>query len=155
LAASCRASRRVEGPDGEFAPREDAPLVAIHHREPHSQIPNMKRRRAGVRDHLLGGAGETSECRCEEIMARAADAEEIDLRLRHRLREFADLSIGGWIHFARQGIDLGRRRGIGENRQAQAVTHGVARRARLAGRCVRTAAPLRRRAIGVASLRTT
>jgi hypothetical protein len=122
LAAWCRPSRRLERPNGEFAPREGAPLVAIHHGEPRSEIPNTKRRRAGVRDRLRGGAGETSEGRGEEIMARAADADEIDLRLRHRPGELADLGIGGWSHLAREGINRGRRRGVGENRQAQAVT---------------------------------
>ena len=65
--------------------------------------------------------GQMAEGRGEEIVARVPDAEEIDLRLRHRPRERADLRFCGWRHLARQGIDRSRRRGIGENRQAQAV----------------------------------
>ena len=92
--------------------------------------------------------------RGKEIVARAPDAHEIDLRLRHRERMLADLRLSGWRHLARQGIDLGGGRGIGENRQAQAVAQGVARRVRLADGRARPAAPLGRRGIGVASLRT-
>src|SRR6202035_4932435 len=102
----------VEGPDGEFAPRPGARLVAVDRRQPRHQLWKMKWRGAGVRDHPRRRAGEMGQRHSDKTVARAPDTNEIDLRLRHRLRKLADLCMSGWRHLARQGIDLGGRRGI-------------------------------------------
>jgi hypothetical protein len=85
--------RRVEGPDGEFAPREGAALVAVHGDEPRDQIRKPEWRGVHSRGRLLRAVGETNECSGDKIKARAPDADKIDLRLRHRPRELADRCI--------------------------------------------------------------
>jgi hypothetical protein len=107
-------AHRVEGPDGEPAARKGATLVAVQREEPRGQL----RERAWVRvgSRIRRAVRELGERGGEEIMARAADTDEIDLRLRHRVRELAGLRVGGSRHAARQVLDRCRGRGVGENR---------------------------------------
>jgi hypothetical protein len=74
-------ARCVEGSDGELAAREGAPLVAIHRGESHGQTRD-KQRCAGrmICSRILRAWREMDERGGKEILARAPDADELDLR---------------------------------------------------------------------------
>jgi hypothetical protein len=114
-----RPAQRVEGPDREPAARKSATLVAVQREKPRGQL--RERARVRISSRILGAVHEPGERGGEEVMARAADTDEIDLRLRHRVRELAGLRVGGSRHSARQVLNYGRGRGVGKNRLAQAV----------------------------------
>src|SRR6266508_6740105 len=129
-AARIRLSRRVEIPDRELAPRQRAPLVAVHRRQPSGELGIARR---------LG----------DEVAARAPHAHEIDLGGGDPAGGLVALRAGIRAgDLARQRLDLARQRGIAQRRQAQAVTAGVARRTRLAVPGLRAGAPSRIGAVG-------
>jgi hypothetical protein len=115
----------IECLDRRLAPRQRAALVAV---EPHQA------RRDVILAETLG----------HDLRAHAAHPQHVDLRL-------GDADGGGMACGARvragdapgQRDDLGRQRRVGEHRQAQAVTHGVARDRGLAGARARAGAARR------------
>ena len=124
---------RIESADGTPAARERASLVALDGGEPRAEV---------------GRAVFAGQARGNELMAHAADAEEIDLCLCDRARERAKLGVRGQplasltcrldpvrrmdrpIKFghdlARERFDRGGGRGIGEDRNAEAMAQRIA-----------------------------
>jgi hypothetical protein len=120
----------IEGLDGGLAPRQRAALVAV---EPHQ----------ASRDVIF------AETLGHDLRTQAAHPQHVDLRL-------GDADGGGAARLARalagdalgQCGDLGGQGLIGEHRQAQAMTQGVARDGSLAGARARTGAARRVGAVG-------
>ena len=139
-------ARCIEGTDCAPAARERAPLVALDGSEPRAELC-----RAALAGQACGN----------QFVAHAADAQEIDLRLRDRARERAEFSVHGRAlafltrgldplrrmdHPIKCGHDLARERldrgggcGIGEDRDAEAMAQRIAGARRLAGGGARTA----------------
>ena len=136
---------RIESADGTPAPRERASLVALDGGEPGAEP---------------GRTIFPGQARGNQLLAHAADAEEIDLHLCHRARERAKIGVRGQPvasltcrldplrrmdrpiklghDSARERFDRGGGRGIGEDRNAEAVAQRIAGARRLAGRGART-----------------
>jgi len=130
---STRPALRIESADGTPAARERASLVALDGGEPRAEV---------------GWAVFAGQARGNQLMAHAADAEEIDLRLCDRARERAKIGARGQavaslacrldpprrinrpIKFghdlARERLDRGGGCGIGEDRNAEAMAQRIA-----------------------------
>jgi hypothetical protein len=108
--------RRVERPDGEFAPRQRTPLIVVDGGEPHHRT-----RIADAVAHAVAHA----------VAACAPHAHEIDLRRGDAAGERESLGAGvrpGDV--PRQRSDVGRESEIAAHRPAQAVAARVLSRAR-------------------------
>jgi hypothetical protein len=123
--------RSVESPDREFSARQRTPLIAI------------ERHRTNERVAI-------ERFRGEKLAARAANADDFDLRRRDGACHFEAFPAAvGPCDRPRQSGDLLRQCGIKRRRPAQAVAQRIARAACLALRRLRTSAGA---AIGPAGL---
>ena len=121
----------IERPDCGFPPRQRAPLVAVEPHQPGGEV---------------ASGGEAFD---HDLLARAADAPNVDLRLGDAQRGSA-----AWLGRvlpgdpSRQVRGLGREARIGEHRLVQPVTQRVARAPLLAGARARPGTARRIGAVG-------